>query len=186
MMDEDENVSVKYKSANTDQLESITKKILLKSRGKVFGVVRENYLRTDIPCRSQVCFDSCPHKTEQPSKPQLPEDVTHYIIPCIDVASKFMDIFELEEMSGVIFPQTVVNAIQQNSLKHYRRICTFIREPKNASIFFMLGLRSSVLPDILRRFPPPILATRCVSLRRLSGILAVQLSSLCSASPPLS
>ena len=125
-----------------NQLESITKKIQLKSRGKlkVFGVVRENYLRTDIPCRSQVCFDSCSHKAEDSKFKQtqslLPEDVTHYIIPFLDVASKYMDIFELDELSAVIFPQTVVNSIQQNSLKHYRRICTFIREPRNASIFF--------------------------------------------------
>ena len=120
------------------QLESITKKIQLKSRGKVFGVVRENYLRTDIPCRSQVCFDSCSHNSDEPNQKQsvLPEDVTHYIIPFLDVATKFMEIFELEELSGVIFPQTVVNNIQQNSLRHYRRICSFIREPKNSSIFF--------------------------------------------------
>ena len=73
------------------QLESITKKIQLKSRGKVFGVVRENYLRTDIPCRSQVCFDSCSHKTEKPNQKQsvLPEDITHYIIPFHDVATKW-------------------------------------------------------------------------------------------------
>ena len=123
-----------------NQLESITKKIQLKSRGKVFGVVRENYLRTDIPCRSQVCFESCSEKSEEPNVKQkqskLPGDITHYIIPFMDVANKFMEIFELDEISGVIFPQTVVNNIQQNSLKHYKRICTFIREPKNASIFF--------------------------------------------------
>ena len=122
-----------------NQLESITKKIQLKSRGKVFGVVRENYLRTDIPCRSPLCFDDSCSQTELPknqNQSTLPADVTHYIIPFVDVASKFMEIFELNELSGVIFPQTIVNIIQQNSLKHYRRICSFIREPKNSSIFF--------------------------------------------------
>ena len=38
-------------------LESISKKINIKTRGKVFGVVRENYLRSDLPCRSQLCFE---------------------------------------------------------------------------------------------------------------------------------
>ena len=32
----------------------------------------------------------------------------------------FLKVIEFEELSGVIFPQTVVNEIQQSSLKHYR------------------------------------------------------------------
>ena len=31
-----------------------------------------------------------------------------------------MEVIEFEELSGLIFPQTVVNEIQQSSLKHYR------------------------------------------------------------------
>ena len=89
--------------SGANQLKSITKKIQLKSRGKVFGVVRENYLRTDVPCRSPLCFDSCSHLTDQMQNNQnlsvLPQDVTHYIIPAVDVASKFMEIFELNELS---------------------------------------------------------------------------------------
>lgn len=50
----------------------------------------------------------------------LPTDTTHYLIPFSDVATKFMDVIEFEQLSGVIFPQTVVNEIQQSSLKHYR------------------------------------------------------------------
>ena len=103
----------------------------------MFGVVRENYLRTDIPCRSDVCFEDCSHKTETESKQSvLPNDVTHYLIPFTDVASKYMEILEFADISGVIFPQTVVNSIQQSSLKHYKRICNFVRDPKNSSIFF--------------------------------------------------
>ena len=65
-----------------------------------------------------------------------------------------LQVIEFEELSGVIFPQTVVNEIQQSSLKHYRlfqsslylpdilpicpfrRICNYIRERKNRSVFF--------------------------------------------------
>ena len=50
----------------------------------------------------------------------LSSDTTHYLIPFTDVATKFMEVIEFEELSGVIFPQTVVNQIQQSSLKHYR------------------------------------------------------------------
>merc|ERR1719334_2474746 len=47
-----------------------------------------------------------------------------------------MEILEFAEISGVIFPQTVVNSIQQNSMRHYKRICSYIRDTKNSSIFF--------------------------------------------------
>ena len=114
-------------------LESVSKKIQLKSRGKVFGVVRENYLRSDIPCRSQLCFEECSHKLESEDSSRkskqslLPDNVTHYLVPDTDVVSRYMEILEMEEITGVIFAQTVVNNIQQNSLKQYRRICNFVR-----------------------------------------------------------
>ena len=66
----------------------------------------------------------------------LPEDVTHYLLPFTDIAKKYMEILEFGDLSGVIFPQTVVNSVQSGSLKHYRRICNFVRDPKNRSIFF--------------------------------------------------
>ena len=120
-------------------LESVSKKIQLKSRGKVFGVVRENYLRSDIPCRSALCFENCSHLTEgnvEKKQSILPAEVTHYLIPATDTVNKFMEILELEEMTGMILIQTVVNNIQQTSLRHYRRVCSFIRDSKNASVFF--------------------------------------------------
>ena len=44
-----------------------------------------------------------------------------------------MEVIEFEELSGLIFPQTVVNEIQQSSLKHYRcgRILLQAFEGKN-------------------------------------------------------
>ena len=122
-------------------LESVSKKIQLKSRGRVFGVVRENYLRQDIPCRSQLCYEDCSHKTDDDNddtkvQNTLPGDVTHYIIPFTDVVNKYMEILELEEITSVIFTQTVVNHVQQNSLRHYRRVLSFIRDKRNSSVFF--------------------------------------------------
>ena len=122
-------------------LESVSKKIQLKSRGKVFGVVRESYLRSDIPCRSALCFENCSHMSEENGDTEkrqsiLPAEVTHYLIPATDTVNKFMEILELEEMTGMILIQTVVNNVQQTSLRHYRRLCSFIRDPKNASVFF--------------------------------------------------
>ena len=46
----------------------------------------------------------------------LPADVTHYLIPHTDVVTSYMEILELDQINGVIFPQTVVNSIQQEEL----------------------------------------------------------------------
>ena len=105
-----------------------------------------NSTRTDIACRSELCFEGCSHKTEEggvrvhieckisilylqeSSKlATLPSDTTHYLIPFTDVATKFMEVIEFDEISGVIFPQTVVNQIQQSSLKHYRCFASILR-----------------------------------------------------------
>ena len=84
------------------------------------GVHSYKYLFLDIPCRSDLCFEDCSHK--QPgdeTHPTLPADVTHYLIPLPDAATTFMEILELPEITGVIFPQTVVNSIQQvRTLQH--------------------------------------------------------------------
>jgi len=138
-MGDEEGMEVEVEQARKPpvMLESVSKKIQLKARGRVFGVVRENYLRTDIPCRSEVCFESCSHQTEESKKQSiLPKDVTHYLIPFTDVANKYMEILEFAEISGVIFPQTVVNSVQQSSMRQYKRICSYIRDARNRSIFF--------------------------------------------------
>jgi len=58
-------VNEEEKQVTKPPLEPVTKKLQLQTRGRVFGVVRESYLRTDIACRSEVCFDGCSHKTEK-------------------------------------------------------------------------------------------------------------------------
>jgi hypothetical protein len=42
----------------------------------------------------------------------LSKDSTHYLVPMVDVAKHYFDILEFEELSGIIFLQTVVNAVQ--------------------------------------------------------------------------
>ena len=68
----------------------------------------------DNPCQSDLCSEDCSHKQAgDETQPTLPADVTHYLIPLPDAAATFMEILELPEITGVIFPQTVVNSIQQ-------------------------------------------------------------------------
>jgi hypothetical protein len=42
----------------------------------------------------------------------LPGDVTHYLVPMLDVARDFIDVLESRDLRGMIFLQTVVNAVQ--------------------------------------------------------------------------
>jgi len=42
----------------------------------------------------------------------LPEDVTHYLVPMMDVARDFVDVLDCKDLQGMIFLQTVINAVQ--------------------------------------------------------------------------
>ena len=76
-------------------LSSVTRRVVVKSRGKVLGLAREHYLRRDLPCRSKLCFEGCQDKV----KPVLPSDgATHYLMPMEDVAAGFVDILDLPEV----------------------------------------------------------------------------------------
>ncbi len=113
----------------------ISKKINVKAgRGGVMGVVREQYLRTDVPCRSKLCFEGCSNDGGQGGK--LPADVTHYLLPLEDVVRNYFEVLESEKLAGVIYLQSVVAPVQMASQRHYKRICGQVREPKRGAVFF--------------------------------------------------
>merc|ERR1719412_3487995 len=96
----EDSASMEVDSSDTDTdssaapviLESVNKKVQVRSKGRVMGIVRENYLRTDIPCRSEVCFEGCSNSLDPKGKQStLPEDVTHYLLPFTDIAKKYME-----------------------------------------------------------------------------------------------
>lgn len=41
----------------------------------------------------------------------LPENVTHYLVPDCSVARDYLEIFEAEEMKGIIFMRTVTLSV---------------------------------------------------------------------------
>ena len=121
-----------------DQLEmsTISKKVNVKSGGKLMAVVREQYIRNDLSCRSAVCkAPICNIKEEQKSN-LLPDNVTHYLIPFVDVAGHYMEVLEMSDITGIIFLQTVVNAIKLAKGGQYRRLCSLVRDTQKGSIFF--------------------------------------------------
>ena len=120
-----------------------SRKVNVKSGGgKVMAVVREQYLRSDLSCQSSLCFEaSCQTKKRTPAdddgeRKMLPSNVTHYLVPFVDVAGHYMDILELEELSGIIFFQTVVNAVKFAQGGLYRRLVRMVEDPKKATVFF--------------------------------------------------
>lgn len=123
---------------NKLEMSSISKKVNVKSGGKLMAVVREQYIRNDLSCRSLLCDKAACNveDNKNPSNSLLPKDVTHYIIPFVDVAGHYMEILELPEITGIIFLQTVVNAIKLAKGGQYRRLCSIVKDIRKSSIFF--------------------------------------------------
>ena len=85
-------------------LSSVTRRVVVKSRGKVLGLAREHYLRRDLPCRAELCFEGCNDR----SKPVLRADTsTHYLVPMEDVAAGFLDVLDLPEVKSAILQISV-------------------------------------------------------------------------------
>ena len=139
---EDETSSMEIEDSNKmpDQVEmsTVSKKVNVKSGGKLLAVVREQYIRNDLSCRSMLCSKQlCNIKElENSNNGLLPSNVTHYIIPFVDVAGHYMEVLESPEITGIIFLQTVVNAIKLGKEGQYRRLCSIVRDNRKSSIFF--------------------------------------------------
>ena len=119
-----------------EKMSSISKKVNVKSGGKLMAVVREQYIRKDLPCRSALCqLPEC-KEDKNFNCGILPPNVTHYLIPFIDVAGHYMEVLELPDITGIIFLQTVVNAIKLAKGGQYRRLCSIVRDKRKGSIFF--------------------------------------------------
>ena len=63
----------------------------------MISVVREQYLRTDLCCQSRLC-DKCRESSKGSSSGLLPEEVSHYLIPFVDVAGHYIGLLELEQV----------------------------------------------------------------------------------------
>lgn len=111
------------------------KMVRVKVRGKTVDLVREQYLRTDIPCGAQ----GCPNCVQGENKSRLPSDnVSHYLIALPDVAIKYLEILEFPEITGMIFPQTVVQQVLHDGGKRlYTRLCNIVRDIRKESFMFV-------------------------------------------------
>ncbi len=115
---------------------TVSKRVNVKTgKGKVMGVVREHYLRSDVPCGSVLCFEGCANGTRGAGG-VLPTDVTHYLLPLEDVVRGYLEVLESPELRGLIYLQSVVGPVQVASQRHYRKICAQVRDPARGAVFF--------------------------------------------------
>ncbi|GAA5803489.1 hypothetical protein EDC94DRAFT_565135 [Helicostylum pulchrum] len=91
-------------------------------KGNVVKVVKEHYLRDDIPCSSPIC-KSCTHTPVLSEEPKATSGFpAHYIIPDTNVFISQLDIMEHPAIKDVIVLQTVREEVRHLSLPVYNRL----------------------------------------------------------------
>lgn len=139
-------------AASTTPTTTLSSKTYLRTlkSGKVQKVVRELYLRQDIPCSSQLCsacIDLAPTGFHGKSEPfvlsatpagtkEFPQG--HYLVPDTNAFLTAMDLFEAEgAVQDVIVLQTVLEEVKNRSLPLYHRLIALTKnEGKRFYVFF--------------------------------------------------
>ncbi|OQO04986.1 hypothetical protein B0A48_08004 [Cryoendolithus antarcticus] len=137
-------------TAPTTTLSSKTYVRTLKS-GKVQKIVREVYLRQDIPCASQLCtscldqqdvgYGKKPEPFVLSATPPATKQLTsgHYLVPDTNAFLSGMDLFESDggAFTDVIVLQTVLEEVKNRSLPLYHRLIALTKnEDKRFYVFF--------------------------------------------------
>ncbi|UKZ73205.1 hypothetical protein TrVFT333_000846 [Trichoderma virens FT-333] len=137
----------------SDQLaQNISNKVYVRSTrsGKVQKIVREVYLRTDIPCSSNLCracLSQAPRNAVNEALPfvlsarpagtkSFPQG--HYLVPDTNALLNAMDLFEQSSsFYDVIILQTVLEELKNRSLPLYNRLVGLTKsEDKRFYVFF--------------------------------------------------
>ena len=115
-------------------------------RGSVTKVVKEHYLREDIPCGVLGC-QQCVSLTGEsgvnifdPTEPTLPNShmtTPHIILPDTNILLHHLDVLETDFFHNVVILQTVLEEVKGNSLAIHRRIRSLIAQP--AKRFFVFS-----------------------------------------------
>ncbi|ODA81947.1 hypothetical protein RJ55_00452 [Drechmeria coniospora] len=141
------------RSREVDPIASnISSKVYVRSTrsGKVQKIVREVYLRTDIPCSSRICgacLESAPKNAAGQVQPFVLSDKPagtkafpqgHYLMPDTNALLNAMDLFEQSSsFYDVIILQTVLEELRNRSLPLYNRLAGLTKsEDKRFHVFF--------------------------------------------------
>lgn len=144
--------SLKRSHATASPTTTLSSKTYLRTlkSGKVQKIVRELYLRQDIPCSSNLCtacLDIAPAGFHQKPAPfvlsatpaghkNYPQG--HYLVPDTNAFLSGMDLFETEGIfQDVIVLQTVLEEVKNRSLPLYHRLISLTKnEGKRFYVFF--------------------------------------------------
>ncbi|KAI1499295.1 mitotic control protein dis3 [Biscogniauxia marginata] len=141
------------RSLDTDPFVSnISSKVYVRSTksGKVQKIVREVYLRTDIPCSSKLCsrcLATAPRSASEAISPFVLSDKPagtkaypqgHYLVPDTNALLNAMDLFEQgSAFYDVVILQTVLEELRNRSLPLYNRLIGLTKsEDKRFYVFF--------------------------------------------------
>ncbi|KAI9814493.1 MAG: exosome catalytic subunit dis3 [Thelocarpon impressellum] len=144
--------SLKRSAASDPRAANISSKVFVRSTksGKVQKIVRELYLRQDIPCSSRFCT-TCPSIAPADANGVVAPFVLsdrpagnetfprgHYLIPDTNALLNGMDLFEQRTaFYDVIILQTVLEELRNRSLPLYNRLVELSRsEEKRFYVFF--------------------------------------------------
>ncbi|KAL3711670.1 exosome catalytic subunit dis3 [Talaromyces marneffei ATCC 18224] len=144
--------SLRRDFSSNPQAQNVSSKVFIRSTksGKVQKIVRELYLRQDIPCSSQLCT-ICPTYAPADASGNIapfvlsdrPAGTTafphgHYIVPDTNALLNGMDVFEhTGAFYDVIILQTVLEELRNLSLPLYNRLISLIKtDEKRFYLFF--------------------------------------------------
>ncbi|ODV85419.1 hypothetical protein CANARDRAFT_7533 [[Candida] arabinofermentans NRRL YB-2248] len=136
----------------------VTQKVFVRSRnGGALKVVREHYLRDDIPCSSACCQECVDYYIPDPDgKLQTPvlsdspltiaaENIgKHYLLLDTNVVLNAIDMLESEmAFYDVIIPQTVLEEVRNKSYPIYLRIRSICKSDQKRFVVFHNEFKSS-------------------------------------------
>lgn len=126
-----------------------THKVFVRSRnGGCTKIIREHYLRTDIPCSSQACT-KCATLIKADAHGKLPEPVLsdsplilgkngrHYVIIDTNIVLSAIDLLESTEcFYDVIVPQIVLEEVKNRSFPIYHRLRALVKAADKRFVVF--------------------------------------------------
>ncbi|TGZ63828.1 hypothetical protein CRM22_006707 [Opisthorchis felineus] len=103
-------------------------------QGKEVCLTREVYLRDDIPCKCLLCV----HPGCNAEGRMLPADLENYIVVDGSEALNYWEIFEFEQLKGIIVTLSTLNYVQQQApnKRPYKRIRSALEDPVQSCILF--------------------------------------------------
>ncbi|KAF4585350.1 mitotic control protein dis3 [Ophiocordyceps camponoti-floridani] len=144
--------SLKRSHVADPRAQNMSTKVYVRSTrsGKVQKIVREVYLRTDIPCSSKICkacLQEAPRNSNGKALPFVLSEKPagtktfpggHYLVPDTNALLNAMDIFEQSSsFHDVIVLQTVLEELRNRSLPLYNRLLALTKsEEKRFYVFF--------------------------------------------------